>query len=74
MWQGYSLKKRNFFRYSHYILTLGVLGTLVQFLVMAATIFYVNQYILKYDHDDDDDDDDDDDVYGSDLVLHTFTK
>jgi NhaP-type Na+/H+ or K+/H+ antiporter len=34
--QGYCLKKRNFFRYFHYISVFGLLGTLIQFTMLTA--------------------------------------
>jgi NhaP-type Na+/H+ or K+/H+ antiporter len=34
--QGYTLKKRNFFKYFHYISIFGVFGTLIQFTLLAA--------------------------------------
>jgi NhaP-type Na+/H+ or K+/H+ antiporter len=37
---GFSLKKRNFFKYFGYILTFGLLGTLIQFMIIA-TMSYV---------------------------------
>ncbi len=42
-YQGYSLKKRNFFRYFHYIFTLGVLGTLLHMGCIALCLVYFNK-------------------------------
>ena len=39
----YSLKKRNFFRYFHYIFTLGVVGTLINMGVVALCLIFLNK-------------------------------
>ncbi|GMH89432.1 hypothetical protein TL16_g11455 [Triparma laevis f. inornata] len=43
--QGYGLKKRNFFRYIHYISLFGILGTFLQFIFMSASL-YTGGYVL----------------------------
>ena len=40
--QGYSLKKRNFFKYFHYILAYGFIGTLIQFALMTILIYVLS--------------------------------
>ena len=37
--QGFGLKKRNFFRYFHYITAFGIIGTFIQFGFMTFTLF-----------------------------------
>lgn len=44
--QGFSLKKRRFFKHIHYILTLGVLGTILHFAVLVAAFFGLNRLWL----------------------------
>ena len=41
-YQGYSLKRRNFFRFFHYILAYGVLGTLLQFALMTILLYVLS--------------------------------
>lgn len=38
--QGYALKKRNFFKYFHYIFSFGFLGTVIQFVTITVLAFY----------------------------------
>mmetsp|Transcript_9151 Transcript_9151/g.13737 ORF Transcript_9151/g.13737 Transcript_9151/m.13737 type:complete len:586 (-) Transcript_9151:36-1793(-) len=37
--QGYAFKKRNFFRYFHYIISFGMIGTLLQFVIISALMY-----------------------------------
>ncbi|GMI12130.1 hypothetical protein TrVE_jg7149 [Triparma verrucosa] len=41
--QGYGLKKRNFFKYIHYITVFGVLGTFLQFAFMTGSLYMGGQ-------------------------------
>lgn len=45
--QGYALKKRNFFKYFHYIFSFGFLGTLIQFITITVLALYASnsQYV-----------------------------
>ncbi|CAM9369517.1 unnamed protein product [Pylaiella littoralis] len=40
--QGYALKKRNFFKYFHYIFSFGFLGTLIQFITITVLALYAS--------------------------------
>jgi NhaP-type Na+/H+ or K+/H+ antiporter len=40
--QGYGLKKRNFFKYFHYITAFGVFGTFLQFVFMTGSLFQLS--------------------------------
>jgi NhaP-type Na+/H+ or K+/H+ antiporter len=40
--QGYAFKKRNFFRYFHYIFSFGILGTVIQFVTITLLAYYVS--------------------------------
>lgn len=58
-YQGYSLKKRNFFRYFRYIATLGVLGTLMHMGLVALCLVYFDRIwrhfnlpLIGWDSDD----------------------
>ncbi|CAM9166634.1 unnamed protein product, partial [Chrysoparadoxa australica] len=42
--QGYSLKKRNFFKYFHYIFSFGILGTLIQFSVITVLALKISSW------------------------------
>ena len=37
--QGYGLKKRNFFKYFHFITVFGILGTFLQFAFMTGSLY-----------------------------------
>eukprot|EP00752_Nemacystus_decipiens_P011523 g10232.t1 len=45
--QGYALKKRNFFKYFHYIFSFGFLGTVIQFITITVLALYASnsQYL-----------------------------
>ncbi|CAN0488846.1 unnamed protein product, partial [Ectocarpus sp. 12 AP-2014] len=40
--QGYALKKRNFFKYFHYIFSFGFLGTVIQFITITVLALYAS--------------------------------
>ncbi|CAN0455462.1 unnamed protein product, partial [Hapterophycus canaliculatus] len=40
--QGYALKKRNFFKYFHYIFSFGFLGTVIQFVTITFLALYAS--------------------------------
>ena len=41
--QGYGLKKRNFFKYFHFITLFGILGTVLQFVFMTGCLYFTSQ-------------------------------
>ncbi|CAM9968708.1 unnamed protein product [Ascophyllum nodosum] len=41
--QGYALKKRNFFKYFHYIFSFGFLGTVIQFITITILALYASK-------------------------------
>lgn len=47
---GYNLKRRNFFKYIHLISLFGILGTLLQFILITIISYYIFNYFIIYIH------------------------
>lgn len=49
--QGYALKKRNFFKFFHYIFSFGFLGTVIQFITITVLAVYASnsRYVRERD-------------------------
>ena len=46
---GYTLKKKNFMKNFHYIMSLGIFGSLLNMMVSSVILLFGNKYILSYD-------------------------